>query len=461
MNANEYADWCRYAGVYTGNASNGDEFRSYEKKLSPAGLAVMVVHTFLRQNRDGVDIAGWRNFYVAGSKADVEIQLKQTVAALRAIGADQAAQLVANSTDTSLLGQLETFFDQPTGQKTQSLDDITGSINPADLMNELRQNIARVMPDEAAKAGIDPPDPPPAASGNCETRDQMASLLQLFIDDHIDELNGDIARYGDVREQIDFDPQQRKEELEQQRRRELQAELQEEDAAKIANLIETFHTRRSQQPNAGAEVFHQIRRELHELFARYRDRIDTIGSAALKAALAELKDLYAAHESIFFLKPVENETLLQRMAAIGEYDCDDEYGATVVTWRKPRGLNSAFKPLALRIVAEERNEATFQLLLAAAERACDKAPSLSETIRNDLIASFREAILYGPDWMFEDFPRDASGVVAESTILGATGGGTLEIELVDEDSSNVSATVWLSVDWDDEHGFETRVDLNE
>lgn len=459
MNANEYADWCKYAGIYPGNVSNGDEFRTYAAKLSPAGLNVLVVRTFVRQNREGVNIGQWRNFYVAGSAADVQAQLEQTTAALHAIGASQAAHLVATSEDTSVIGQLQQFFKKPTGGEQPSIGDLAARVNPADLMNELRQNFATMFPGEAAAAGIEPTDSPKRPNESCESLEQIETLLQNFVEEHIAELKADIQKYGDVRSQPDFDPDYREEQIRQQSRRELMLEQEQEDAAKINQLIAEFHKKAADNSSLEPKNFRQLRRRLHELYARYRDRADSLQADELVESMSKVEELFQTHENLLTVTPIENKSLLARMAAIGQYDCDDEYERIAVTWRKPRGLSTAFKPLQLRIITQNPGEQQFELLMAAAEYACDHVESIDEQIRRDLINQFRELERYGQDWLLEDYERDEDGVIAESTILAETGGGMLEIEITGESSTGVAATVWMAVEWDDEHGFETQVDL--
>ena len=42
LSAADYSDWCRYAGLYLHNVSHADRYRTFQGKISAAGLAVKV-----------------------------------------------------------------------------------------------------------------------------------------------------------------------------------------------------------------------------------------------------------------------------------------------------------------------------------------------------------------------------------------------------------------------------------
>ena len=106
LTAADYAEWCDLAGLYLGNVSHADRYRTFQQKISPAGLAVRIVHDFLVQNDGGIDLARWRSSDVYEIGSDAAYRIEQTAVALEAIGAPRLASRVRTVTDTSLFGQL-------------------------------------------------------------------------------------------------------------------------------------------------------------------------------------------------------------------------------------------------------------------------------------------------------------------------------------------------------------------
>ena len=78
------------------------------------------------------------------------------------------------------------------------------------MVQELRGEIARVMPDLAAEAGL--PIPPKTCvppTPDFESWEQVEYRLTRYVEAHADDLRADMTKYGDVRTQPGFDPQAR------------------------------------------------------------------------------------------------------------------------------------------------------------------------------------------------------------------------------------------------------------
>ncbi len=94
MTAADYADWCRYAGLYLNNVSHADWYRTYQNKISPAGLTVKIAFDLVESNPGGLDLQTWRNCDVYEVGADAAFRIEQTALALEAIRAPRAASKI-------------------------------------------------------------------------------------------------------------------------------------------------------------------------------------------------------------------------------------------------------------------------------------------------------------------------------------------------------------------------------
>src|SRR5207237_1657957 len=82
MTAADYVDWCDYAGLYLGNVSRAERYRTYQPKIGKAGLVTVIVHDFLRHNDGGIDVGRWRSSDVYEIGADATFRVEQTALAL-------------------------------------------------------------------------------------------------------------------------------------------------------------------------------------------------------------------------------------------------------------------------------------------------------------------------------------------------------------------------------------------
>src|SRR5438874_7470443 len=107
LTAADYCDWCKYAGLYLANLSHADRYRTFQQKISRAGVAVKVVYDLLASNPGGLDLQAWRNgdVYEMGSEAGFRIE--QTALALEEIGAPRAAAKVRTLRNTSIFGGIQ------------------------------------------------------------------------------------------------------------------------------------------------------------------------------------------------------------------------------------------------------------------------------------------------------------------------------------------------------------------
>src|SRR2546425_3078484 len=109
LTAADYSAWCKFAGLYLNNVSHADRYRTYQAKISGAGLAAKIVHDLLASNEGGLDLQAWRNNDVYEMGADAAFRIEQTALALEAIGASRTAAKIRTLRNTSITGM---FFDE-------------------------------------------------------------------------------------------------------------------------------------------------------------------------------------------------------------------------------------------------------------------------------------------------------------------------------------------------------------
>ena len=87
MLSSDYFDWSQISGWYLRNYSHLERFQTYEKLISPAGLNVVIVADFLKDNPEPLNVVQWRSANVYEIGEELTLRLKYTCVALNAIGA--------------------------------------------------------------------------------------------------------------------------------------------------------------------------------------------------------------------------------------------------------------------------------------------------------------------------------------------------------------------------------------
>src|SRR5262245_53781954 len=97
MQSVDYLDWSEISGLYFQNLSHTDRYRTYQPLISAAGLNVVIVAEFLKNNDDGLNPAQWRSSSVYERGEELEQRLQFTTNALNAIGATHTAATIAKT----------------------------------------------------------------------------------------------------------------------------------------------------------------------------------------------------------------------------------------------------------------------------------------------------------------------------------------------------------------------------
>lgn len=451
VTAADYAEWCDLAGLYLGNVSHADRYRTFQHKISPAGLSVRIVHDFLKQNDGGIDLTRWRSSDVYEIGSDAAYRVEQTAVALEAIGAPRLAARVRTVPDTSLFGQLTRAADKPGALLEQARQ-----LDPAKMMQELRGRIARAMPDLAAEVGLPiPPKTSVPPTPDFESWEQVEYLLTRYVEAHTDDLRRDMAKYGDVRTQPGFDPEARRVELEVLRRQHADQQYQQEQVVAMTRLMDEIERLRAKSPRKGAGKLAGMRRQIVDCYRRYRHRPATELIPAMRDWLRRADAFQSRHADVFRPRPTEDPILLERLAGFGEYDVDVEQGRVVISWPAPQGLKCDWTRFSLSLGFRKQKNNALGPLLDAANRLRKRFVPHEAALRDEILRHFNHYRPQLPDWWLKDYDRDADGEPTEASILAKAGDGSIHIE---DGGGCVEMRVCFRVEWDQEHGLELGLD---
>ncbi|MFL5340919.1 MAG: SMI1/KNR4 family protein [Gemmataceae bacterium] len=458
LTAADYSDWLRYSGLYLENVSHADRYRTYQKKLSAAGLAAKIVFDFLDANAGGLDLQRWRNSHVYEIGRDAEFRVEETARSLEAIGAPRVAAKLRTLRNTSIGALLMEQRDP-----AKALEMMRNAGLPK-MMEEFRANIAQILPgyaEKMAQAGVPVPEPkqvPP--DPEAESFEQVEHLLGQFVQAHEAELRGDIAKHGDVRTQPGFDPEKRIAELDRLRLATYDREAQAEDVGKLQGFMDEIEKLVATNPKIKPGKLAKPRRAFLEVYRKYADRAADELVPAMRQALDGARQFQDRYAGVFRPKPISDEVLLQRLAAIGPFDTDIGNKQVRLRWDSPAGLACEWTEFALLIEYPIDDAKALAALLDASDRLRRRFPHHLDKIRQEVLEHFetyREWHERG-GWPLEGYDRDEAGRCTPESILRHAGNGSIHLTVPEGDDGTVMIQVFFHVEWDDEHGLELFID---
>ncbi|MFG0332028.1 MAG: hypothetical protein ACF8TS_01575, partial [Maioricimonas sp. JB049] len=452
----DYVEWCQFAGIYLRNDSHGDKYRTYRRKLSEAGCVALIVDDFLKSQRDGINLKSWRSYDVYEVGGDLAYRIDQTAQAFEAIGAPRIAARVRTVEDDSVGGQLMQRMGDP-----KFVTEMMENVDPAQLMADLQANIARAMPELAGEAALTPPNTEPAeVDPDIETADEIARLLDAYVQTHQKQMLADRDRYGDPRTEPGFDPEERMQQLDESWTRQRRDEAQREDIEKLQELMAQFEKRHAKVQGAPKKLA-SLRRKITSLYREYAGVPDDELPPGMTACLSSVERLQAKYPDVFHLQVTDDPALLERMAALGEYSIDDGHGLLFVSWSKPHGFETEWARFALTVHLPEQDDRAISLLLDACERLLRRFPEPVSHVRQQVVDSFEayRQWMDDEDGFDEELEFDDAGNPTEESIL----------QMIDDAHITVSLPGWphddaiavdgfVPVEWDDEHGVEFFVE---
>lgn len=460
MNAASYVEWSELSGLYLRNVSHLDRYQTFRPLISPAGLTTIVVAEFLNGNPGEVNVTDWRTHSVYESGSEGHERAEFTAIALEAIGATRVAEAVRTARSNSPFEMLRNMDPK----NPQAMLEAMRNIGAPAMLN-LREGIARMMPDTAAKAGLAaaPQQTPPSAEGEAayETREQIDALLAQFVTDHQSELEADLARHGDPRTASGYTRKTRLTELDRLRRRQGAREAQREDAGKLNRLIDRLCKKVQtvgDDPRALLKLEADRRR-----FRQFRDLVKEHRSGALEDLLPEMREALQAADNFMqsfpqlFSQAVTGDPQLDaRFKSLGEFECEQSENEWEIEWDNPTCFSGAWGEFALFLTlpVKKTKEAAHKLL-DAVDRLRPRLAEVADVWKRELVDHFRNHEVQMSDWELEDYEAADDGQVTEASILEHAGKGSICLEF---DDGNVIGRTQYKVDWDEEHGCEIEWD---
>jgi hypothetical protein len=438
-------EWCRYAGLYVANESHFARYRAYGDKISPAGLTTAIVTEFLEDNAAVMNLQEWRNYSVYEPAQQAQVRIEQTAAALEAIGASRAAAKLRALKSTSPLEML-------TGQNLGSpaaLMSAMKDVKLGDLMKAFQEQLSHAFP--GAVPGMAQPKAPAPPDPDIESRERIEHLLQQYVTLHERELQADIDKHGDPRLAPGFTPEGRMQELDRQQRRQRLQEQQTEDVQKLQAFMESIKARLD-KGTAPARLSSD-RRKFLTLYRRYRGLPPDELTPALGTILERAGKFIDEHKDLFHPDPVQDPELLQRLAALGEYDVDVSKHGVRLAWDGPKGFACSWTRFSLHMEFPKDGVEPLRALLGAAERLASRFTAVTDDWRAQLIAGFRNYSAMMSEEDLEEYDLDDAGEATPESILRHAGAGTIHLA-VDPDADYVRTEAHFAVDWDEEHGFD-------
>lgn len=448
ITAADYADWCQYAGLYLFNVSHADRYRTYQGKISPAGLATVIVFDFLESNEGGIDLQAWRNMDVYESGPDACYRIEETARSLEAIGARAIAAKMRTVKNTSL-GAM--FFEQDFKSTMEAMKEV----DPAKLMEELRANIARALP---GASGPLPEKKPVPVDPEIESREKIEHLLEQHVEAHQAVLRRDYDKHGDVRAEPGFDPQERMAELDRMRQAHYDRETQRESIEKMSELMEEMAAQLAKNPKLKPGKL-KARREFVDCYRRYAKRPADELLPELRDCLAKADRFQDEHAAIFRPQPTDDAALLDRLAKIGAYDVDQGSKNIRISWDAPSGLACDWTRFSLSMEWPASKKKSLAMLVAAYDRLCKNFEEAHAELRRQVLEHFEMLRLQLEEiGLLDDYERDEDDNITEASILKNAGDGSIHMHLGDADDDSIAIDVYFSVEWDEEHGLELALD---
>jgi hypothetical protein len=449
----DYSEWCDVTGLYLGNVSEADRYRTFQPKLSRAGFVTRVVHDFLRDSDGGIDLQRWRSMDVPETGDELTYRTEETARALEEIGAPRVAAKMRTVQDTSPLGLFSQGFMQ-SGGTLEGMKELMKQFNPADLMDQIRATLARQAPEMAARAGMPilekksvPLDP------DIEPFEQVELLLTKYVKAHQKDLRADMGKYGDVRKEPGYDPKVRQKELEALREQAVDRECQRDDLATMQGHLVSMESQLAKNPKLKPERLAGPRRELLRLYRQYSRRPAEELLPELRAWLPQAEAFLKQHPKLFHPKPTTDKALLKRLADLGDYHMDTDAHFTTISWDDPQGFTCDWCSFSLRLAYPPNQQEQLSELLAVCERLRRRFPKVQTDLRQEVLERFA---IYNADVDSDEYELDEDGNPTEESILKTVDGGSIQVTAYDA-GGGFEIAAYFGVDWDPEHGAETHI----
>jgi len=453
--AMNYAEWCRLSGLYLANVSHVDRYRTYAKLLSPAGLTVVIVSEFLEDAHPSLDVDNWRTLCVHEFGPDQTERIERTVSALREIGAEELAQKVASSRSKSPIDAIERMIIS----SMPDLEELRKSVNPLELLASLQESLSQLLPGSGAKPTLSGKNRSLGTSqGKSEHLEAVETLLEQFSQSHRDNLQADIDRHGDPRLEPGFTIEQRLRDLDAMRTLWISHQNQADAIETLTNVMKRIPTvvaQKGEGQKRAAQHLKQLTREFREKSQELRRVAEADRSEPLKTFWPKLQAFETKWAELIRPDVIGDALLRQAAEEIGEFTAESKRKTTTLAWETPRGLECDWTTFHLTVVVPAKSKTALQAAIQEVERLRTRFPQLLDDWRRQTLASFREIYLGQMDESeLEEYDLDEEGNPSDAGILRHAGAGSIVLSTEDPEGIEFHRSAFLSVEWDEEHGFE-------
>lgn len=458
MDAQDYLDWSRMSGLYLRNISHVDRYRTFRPQLSRAGLTTLIVAEFLENADPVVDAVAWRTHNVYEMGADQQERIELTAEALDAIGATRIGNAVRIARSNSPFAKITELFSTGNLKSIDALKELIQGTKGVDLLNHMRENVSRMMPELAEQAGLKRPAPDsPVVSPDHESREQIEHLLEQFLATHRTELQRDLSRHGDPRQEPGYTREARLLEIDRLRKQLYASEAQKRDVGTLRELTGEIR-KLIGNPGEGSKKtqskLEKLRVQFRNLYKEHRGTPEEELIPEMAMELRSAESFMASLPEVFAPKKLGDDKLTARLEEIGEYETGRSGGQTEIQWDDPQGFDCDWTSLKLTLCYPKSKPKSLEQLLDAVNRLRQHWHEQIDNWRDQLITCFRDVYqIQMQDWEFEDYEVDDNGDATDESILAHVEGGQILMDYYPEDAS-IHGRTFFDVDWDSEHGFE-------
>lgn len=457
MDAQDYLDWSRMAGLYLRNISHVDRYRTYQPLLSPAGLTTVIVGEFLESTDSVVDFTTWRTHSVYERGDEQKERITRTAEALEAIGAARASVAVQAAQSSSPFDKIAEMMSDDKLKNVGDFRQLMQGMKGIDLLNHMRESVARNMPELADQVGIKRQAQPPAAvSPGHESREQIEHLLEKFVAAHQSDLNRDLNRHGDPRLDPGYTREDRLREIDLMRKRLYASEAQQDAVVKLQELTAQIRKLTGKPADAIKTVqskLEKLRLKFRALYKEHRATVTDELIPELAAALKSAEAFMTSLPELFASQPLGDAKTTARLESFGEYETKQSRGTIEIQWDNPRGLECDWAGLELRGCYPKSSPQALERLLDALDLLRARWQQRLVDWQDQLITTFRDVYWVQMSWEADEYDVDDEGDATVESILSHVDSGQIVLE-IDPEEDSIRATTFFHVEWDEEHGFE-------
>ena len=220
----------------------------------------------------------------------------------------------------------------------------------ASMMDQLRRDILRAMPQAAEQAGIPISDKQPVpVDVETESREQIEHLLDQYLQAHQADLEADLDKHGDPRRQPGFTRERREVELDALRARDADRSLQRDEAMTLQDVLDKLEKQLVKNPKTSTETVRHSRRTILDGIKIFGHRPADKLLPAMRQWVERANRFIEQYPAIFHPQPINDPTLLARLQELGPYEVETSKSSVNIHWDRPNSLACDWTTFGLEI----------------------------------------------------------------------------------------------------------------